>query len=38
MHRGFAFVQYSNQYAARSAVQGEHGSVIAGQTIGMILF
>ncbi|XP_076813719.1 uncharacterized protein LOC143460187 isoform X2 [Clavelina lepadiformis] len=33
MHRGFAFVQYSNAYSARSAVQGENGSVIAGQTI-----
>ena len=36
MHRGFAFVQYSNAYSARSAVQGENGSVIAGQTIGKV--
>lgn len=33
MHKGFAFVQFSNPYDARNAVQGEDGTVICGQTL-----
>ena len=33
-HRGYAFVQYSDETAARNAVAGEDQRVYAGQEIG----
>jgi len=33
-HRGYAFVQYSNEAAARNAVAGEDQRIYAGQEIG----
>lgn len=34
VHKGYAFVQYSNERHARAAVLGENGRVLAGQTLG----
>ncbi|NXR34989.1 RALY protein, partial [Zosterops hypoxanthus] len=33
VHKGYAFVQYSNERHARAAVLGENGRVLAGQTL-----
>lgn len=34
VHKGYAFVQYSNERHARAAVLGENGRLLAGQTLG----
>lgn len=34
MHKGFAFVQYTNEHDARKAVAGEDQRIYAGQQIG----
>jgi len=34
-HRGYAFVQYSDEAAARNAVAGEDQRIYAGQEIGI---
>lgn len=34
VHKGYAFVQYSNERNARAAVAGEDGRVIVGQVLG----
>uniref|UniRef100_A0A8C5IMV4 RALY heterogeneous nuclear ribonucleoprotein n=1 Tax=Junco hyemalis TaxID=40217 RepID=A0A8C5IMV4_JUNHY len=34
VHKGYAFVQYSNERHARAAVLGENGRVLAGQSLG----
>ncbi|KAH9362124.1 hypothetical protein HPB48_002102 [Haemaphysalis longicornis] len=34
MHKGYAFVQYTDTYDARNAVLGEDGRTIAGQILG----
>lgn len=36
VHKGYAFVQYSNERHARAAVLGENGRVLAGQTLGKV--
>lgn len=36
VHKGYAFVQYSNERHARAAVLGENGRVLAGQTLGKL--
>ncbi|NWW02355.1 RALY protein, partial [Oreocharis arfaki] len=33
VHKGYAFVQYSNERHARAAVLGENGRLLAGQTL-----
>ncbi|XP_008632569.1 PREDICTED: RNA-binding protein Raly [Corvus brachyrhynchos] len=33
VHKGYAFVQYSNERHARAAVLGENGRMLAGQTL-----
>ncbi|KAJ8041983.1 RNA-binding Raly-like protein [Holothuria leucospilota] len=33
--KGFGFVQFTNEFHARKAVQGEHGRVIADQPMGI---
>ncbi|XP_029437595.1 heterogeneous nuclear ribonucleoprotein C-like isoform X2 [Rhinatrema bivittatum] len=37
VHKGFAFVQYSNERNARTAVAGEDGRMIAGQVLDINL-
>ena len=34
VHKGYAFVQYSNERNARAAVTGEDGRMIVGQVLG----
>ncbi|GCB85311.1 hypothetical protein scyTo_0025974, partial [Scyliorhinus torazame] len=34
VHKGYAFVQYTNERTARVAVAGENRRVLAGQTLG----
>lgn len=34
VHKGYAFVQYSNERNARTAVAGEDGRMIVGQVLG----
>lgn len=34
VHKGYAFVQYSNERTARAAVAGEDGRVLVGQVLG----
>lgn len=34
VHKGYAFVQYSNERNARAAVVGEDGRMIVGQVLG----
>lgn len=34
VHKGFAFVQFSNERNARTAVAGEDGRMIVGQVLG----
>lgn len=34
MHKGFAFIQFTNSFDARSACLGEDGRTILGQTLG----
>lgn len=36
--RGYGFIQYTNEYHARKAVNAEHGHVLGFQPIGKILF
>lgn len=36
VHKGYAFVQYSNERSARDAVGGEDGRVVAGQVLGEV--
>ena len=35
LHKGFGFVQYTSEYNARCAVEGEHGRIMANQPLGM---
>ena len=35
LHKGFGFVQYTSEYCARCAVEGEHGRIMANQPLGM---
>ena len=37
MHKGYAFVQYTNEYDARNAVAGEDQRIYAGQPVGEYL-
>ncbi|XP_076018642.1 heterogeneous nuclear ribonucleoproteins C1/C2 isoform X2 [Genypterus blacodes] len=37
VHKGYAFVQYSNERSARDAVGGEDGRVVAGQVLDINL-
>lgn len=37
MHKGYAFVQYTNPFDARGACLGEDGRTILGQTLGEYL-
>ncbi|XP_013382175.1 heterogeneous nuclear ribonucleoprotein C isoform X3 [Lingula anatina] len=37
MHKGYAFVQYYNEFDARNSVHGEDGMVYAGQTLDINL-
>lgn len=34
MHKGYAFVQFTNPFDARSACLGEDGRTVLGQTLG----
>lgn len=34
MHKGYAFVQYTDTWDARNAVVGEDGRTVAGQVLG----
>lgn len=34
VHKGYAFVQYSNERNARAAVDGEDGRMVVGQVLG----
>lgn len=34
MHKGFAFVQFTNPFDARSACVGEDARTVLGQTLG----
>ena len=34
MHKGYAFVQYTDTFDARNAVFGEDGRTLAGQILG----
>ena len=34
MHKGFAFIQFTNPFDARSACLGEDGRTVLGQTLG----
>lgn len=36
IHKGYAFVQYSNERNARAAVAGEDGRMIVGQVLGEV--
>ena len=36
VHKGYAFVQYSNERNARAAVAGEDGRMIVGQVLGEV--
>lgn len=38
MHKGFAFIQFTNPFDARSACLGEDGRTVLGQTLGKSLF
>lgn len=35
INRGFAFVQFDDEPAARSAIQGENGAMFKGRRMGM---
>lgn len=35
LHKGFGFVQYTSEYCARCAVEGEHGRIMANQPIDL---
>lgn len=37
MHKGFAFIQFTNPFDARSACLGEDGRTVLGQTLGKSL-
>ena len=37
LHKGFGFVQYTSEYCARCAVEGEHGRIMANQPLGRFL-
>lgn len=34
MHKGYAFVQFTDTYDARNAILGEDGRTVAGQILG----
>lgn len=34
MHKGYAFIQFTNPFDARSACLGEDGRLLWGQTLG----
>ena len=34
MHKGYAFVQFTNAFDARSAALGEDGRTVMGQVLG----
>lgn len=36
MHKGYAFVQFTNPFDARSACLGEDGRTVLGQTLGRV--
>ena len=36
IHKGYGFVQFTNEKNARSAVDGTHGSEVGGQKIGEV--
>jgi len=36
MHKGYAFVQFTNPFDARSACLGEDGRTVLGQTLGKL--
>ena len=38
MHKGYAFVQFTVPFDARSACLGEDGKLICGQTLGKKFF
>ncbi len=38
LHKGYGFVQYTSEYCARCAVEGEHGRIMANQPLGMWIF
>lgn len=38
MHKGFAFVQFTNPFDARSACVGEDARTVLGQTLGNYYF
>ncbi|XP_072013974.1 uncharacterized protein [Amphiura filiformis] len=35
LHKGFGFVQYTSEYCARCAVEGEHGRIMANQPLDL---
>lgn len=38
MHKGYAFVQFTNPFDARNACHGEDGRTILSQVLGKIYF
>ena len=38
MHKGYAFVQFTNPFDARSACMGEDGRNVFGQILGKLFF
>lgn len=38
MHKGYAFVQFTNPFDARSACLGEDGRKVLGQTLGESIY
>lgn len=37
MHKGYAFVQFTNPFDARTACHGEDGRTVLGQVLGKLL-
>lgn len=37
MHKGYAFVQFTNPFDARNACVGEDGRTVLGQVLGKLL-
>lgn len=38
MHKGYAFVQFTNPFDARNACHGEDGKTVLSQTLGESLY
>lgn len=38
MHKGYAFVQFTNPFDARNACLGEDGRTVLGQVLGIFKF